>query len=195
MTTVNQTFKLSLLLFFVSVFLCCGAQDALNDSHKIVIGVPSVAIVDLESNYGSTITLAAVAPQEAGHSLKFNHLSNSGIWLNYSSIKSTSKNPTRDISVAVSNGPLPAGVNLQVVASAYSGNGDGTMGIPAGAVNLSTTPQVLVTDIGSCYTGDGVYNGHNLTYTLSLGTRANSYSALDADESKSISITYTISDH
>lgn len=171
------------------------AQDVDNDNHDMQLDVPSVAIVDLESATGTTIYLGPTAPTEAGNPLDFSSQTNSGIWLNYSSVKSTSQFPTRDIEVAITSGPLPNGISLTVLASPYSGSGDGTMGNPTGPVTLSNAPQAIINGIGSCYTGDGVNNGHNLIYTLNLAGGAGSYAALDSDNSNTIQITYTISDN
>ncbi|MDZ7846718.1 MAG: hypothetical protein U5L96_08080 [Owenweeksia sp.] len=104
-------------------------------------------------------------------------------------------NPTRDIEVVLTSGPLPAGVSLQVKADPYAGNGDGTMGTPNAGVNLTNSPQPIVTGIGSCFTGDGVNNGHNLTYTLNLSSNSGAYATLDADNSNTIQVTYTITDN
>ncbi len=185
------TLALSFILFATAL----TAQDADNDYHDMQLNVPSVAIVDLESASGTTIYLGPSAPTEAGNPVDFNSQTNTNIWLNYSSVKSTSQFPTRDIEVAITSGPLPNGVALTVTASPYSGNGDGTMGTPTGPINLTSAPQILINGIGSCYTGDGVNNGHNLTYTLNLAGGAGAYAALDSDNSNTIQITYTISDN
>lgn len=178
-------------VFTTAVF----AQDVDNDNHDMMLNVPSVAIVDLEAAAGTTINLGPTAPTEAGNSVDFSSQTNTGIWLNYSSVKSTSQFPTRDIEVAITSGPLPNGVQLDVAASPYSGSGDGTMGTPTGPVTLTSAPQVLINGIGSCYTGDGVNNGHNLIYTLNLAAGTGSYAALDSDDSNTIQITYTITDN
>lgn len=188
-TLATLTFALMIITTAVK------AQDANDDYHDMQLDVPSVAIVDLEAAAGTTIYLGPSAPTEAGEPVNFSSQVNTGIWLNYSSIKSSSQFPTRDIEVAITSGPLPNGVQLTVLASPYSGSGDGTMGTPTGPVTLSNAPQVLINGIGSCYTGDGVNNGHNLIYTLSLGGGAGAYAALDSDNSNTIQITYTISDN
>ena len=68
------------------------------------------------------------------------------------------------------------------------------MGTAASEVTLSGVAQNVITGIGSAYTGDGVSNGHNLTYTLDLDSGA-SYADLDFDDSTILSITYTLSDN
>ncbi len=192
-----ENMKTLATLTFVGILFTSAvmAQDVDNDNHDMQLDVPSVAIVDLESATGTTIYLGPTAPTEAGNPLDFSSQTNSGIWLNYSSVKSTSQFPTRDIEVAITSGPLPNGMSLTVLASSYSGGGDGAMGNPTGPVTLSNAPQAIINGIGSCYTGDGVNNGHNLIYTLNLAGGAGSYAAIDSDNSNTIQITYTISDN
>lgn len=184
-----------LLVAFLATSFSLNAQDDDDDVHDVVIGIPEVALVDLEASAGTSINLGPQAPTEAGLPLDFSAQTNSDLWLNYSSIKSTANDPTRDISAMISSGTLPGGMSLEVTAAADAGNGDGTMGSSAGAVSLTTTGQNVISGIGSAYTGDGVNNGHNLTYSLSLSAAAGAYAALDADDATTIQITYTISDN
>jgi hypothetical protein len=69
------------------------------------------------------------------------------------------------------------------------------MGAPTTAVTLTNTAQNIITGIGSAYTGDGVNNGHNLSYSLDLDATSGSYALLDFDESTTLEITYTLSDN
>lgn len=178
----------------VAVSFNAQAQDDDDDVHDIVIGVPAVALVDIEAASGTTINLLADAPTEAGLAVDFSTgASNSDLWLNYSSIKD-SANATRKITARITSGTMPAGMTLTVTAGADAGNGDGTAGTSAGAVNLTGTDQDIITGIGSVYTADGINNGHNLTYGLTLGGGAGSYAALDASNNTTVQITYTISD-
>ncbi|MDZ7847342.1 MAG: hypothetical protein U5L96_11515 [Owenweeksia sp.] len=57
--------------------------------------------------------------------LDFSGQTNTDLWINYSSIKSTANDPTRDITAQISNGTLPGGMTLDVTADAE--NGDGAM--------------------------------------------------------------------
>lgn len=183
-------------IFFSAAIIAASfsvqAQDDADDTHDIIIGVPAVALVDIEAASGTTINLGADAPTEAGDAVDFSTgASNNDLWLNYSSIKD-SANATRKITASITSGTLPAGVVLTVTAGADAGNGAGTKGTSAGAVNLTTTDQDIITAIGSAWTDDGVNNGHNLTYDLTLSS--GNYSSLDAADNTTVTITYTISD-
>lgn len=170
------------------------AQDTNIDAHNVVIGIPEVALLDLESASGTTITLGPTAPTEAGLAVAFPSQNNS-IWVNYSSIVGSTTEPSRNVAVQITSGAVPAGTTLEVVAVADAGSGDGTVGTPTTAVTLSGTAQNIITGIGSAYTGDGVSKGHNLAYTLDLAAAAGSYALLDFDESSTLEITYTLSDN
>ncbi len=169
------------------------AQDSNTDSHNITISVPEVAIVDIEPASSKNIVLGFTAPTEAGLPLVAIGTNNT-LWLNYSSIKST-ENPTRNVSASL-NSVIP-GIDIKVTAAAATGAGGGAVGTTAGTITLSAAPQAIVSGIGSAYTGDGVNNGHNLTYALAPGgngTVAN-YADLQAAASTVAKVTYTISDN
>lgn len=160
-------------------------SDGQSDDHTVTIVIPEVALVDVEPSASNDITLTYTAPTEAGLALTGD--TNSDLWLNYSSIKSTT-NPTRTVSVNLDQ--VVAGVNLKVTAAAAASGGVGTVGTPGSTLTLTTSDQTLITGIGSCYTGDGTSNGHNLTYEVDLlGT----YADLVASTGTILTVTYTIS--
>lgn len=192
---MKQFCKPMLVAAMAAFSLGVYAQDGKTDAHDIVISIPEVALVDIEASSGTSINLGPAAPTEAGDPVDFSTQINSDLWLNYSSIKSTANDPTRDITVSITNGTLPSGMTLTVTAGADASNGDGTMGSSTGTITLSTSAQNVVTGIGSAYTGDGVNNGHNLVYTLALAAAMGSYATLDADDGPTIEVTYTITDN
>ncbi len=161
------------------------AQDGLTAQHSISYNVPKVALVDVEG--ASTIALSLVAPTEAGEGMDMS-ASNNDLWLNYSS--TTSIKSTNTVSVSI-DAPL-AGVDLNVEASKDNGQGDGTVGTPSSVLTLDTKPQTIIDAIGTCYTGDGVKAGHNLTYSLNT----NNYSDINyTPKPTSITVTYTITNN
>lgn len=160
-------------------------QDALTDNHTVTITIPEVAILDVEPAASKALSMTFTAPTEAGNPLVGS--TNSTLWLNYSSIKSTT-NPTRTVSVKL--GALLAGVDLKVAAAADASGGGGTIGTAASQLTLTTSNQTLISGIGSCYTGDGASKGHNLTYTLAA---SGSYGNIEAVASSPLTVTYTIS--
>ena len=187
--------KLVLLTMIFGVFVKLQAQDGLTDSHDITISVPEVAILDIEPSASKDISLTPAAPTEAGDPISFGSATNTSLWLNYSSIIGTTSDPSRTITVAITGGTVPAGLDLKVQAAADAGNGAGTVGTAAGsALTLTGVAQNIVTAIGSCYTNTPENNGHNLTYSLSLESGGD-YADLDFDDSATVTVTYTISDN
>lgn len=182
----------SYIVVFVILSLAMAAQAQTNiKSHDVRINIPEVALLDLESSSPS-IALNLKAPNEAGNSVDFSNVNNSELWINYSSVTSSSL-PDRKVSAFI-EGEIPEGVKLNVSASSYTGSGAGKTGIPAGTITLTNNMQDIITQIGSCYTGDGVNNGHQLTYSLTLDEKAGSYADLSHDQSGTISVTYILTD-
>ena len=80
--------KISKLVFASVLYIATSsafAQDYEKDSHSLSIGIPPVALLDIELTVGKAISLNATSPTEAGKKVTFNQ-SNSDVWLNYSSI-------------------------------------------------------------------------------------------------------------
>ena len=187
--------------YFVFIFIIFSqiikAQDTNQDTHTVTIGFPQVVTLSLLSDTGTAIVLKGDAPSEAGNSVIFND-TNSDIWINYScSIIGTSVEPTKSIAAQITQGMVPLGLRLSVIASKDASQGGGTLGVP------ESTPVVLnhlkantvIDGIGVSYTGSGTTKGHNLTYTLSLDPTLGSYALLDFNQSGSLTVTYTLSDN
>jgi len=171
-----------------------NAQDKADDSHTVAISIPEVAILDLEAKGGTTVSLSVEAPTEAGEAVDFSNATDNNVWINYSSIVGKSET-SRVVAAKISENSVPDGMLLKVTAAKDAGNGDGTMGVSAGEVTLSSTDQKVITGIGSSYTADGAGNGHNLEYALELDPTAGSYSKIDFDQDVKLTITYTISNN
>jgi hypothetical protein len=160
-------------------------------SHNVSISIPEVALLDLEAN-DLNVNFDLKAPNEAGNRIDFSNAKNNQIWVNYSSVTSSSQ-PSRKICAYV-EGEIPAGLKIIVSASQYTGNGGGRTGTPTGSIALSGQMQDIITQIGSCYTGNGTNNGHQLSYSLELQNGDESYSDLAFDNSNTISVTYVLTD-
>ena len=189
--TLYYTILLIILIFYAAPL---AAQDDNDDVHNVIIQLPEVALLDLEAASGTSITLAPKAPNEAGQALDFSGETNSDIWINYSSIVGSKKEPSRDIMVQITAGSVPEGLQLIVSAGEDAGMGDGKMGKPLAPVVLDKISQKIITGVGSSYTGNGVAKGHQLTYSLTLDEKKGSYAKLDFDNSNTLAITYTLTD-
>ena len=159
------------------------AQDNSGAGEAVTYSLPAMEILDVE---GLAPTLTFAVPSEAGTAI-IDVTSNTS-WINYTSIIETGS--TNKVSVILSGTAVPLGTTLKVVAATHAGTGDGTYGTPTAAVTLSQTAQDLITTIGSCYTGTGNTNGHQLTYTWSVNP--DSYATVVAAGAADITATYTI---
>lgn len=186
---------------FITTILITGmvsmssfGQDDNTAIQNVMISVPEVALLDLESASGTTIQLSPEAPQEAGMAVDFSDQTNTGIWINYSSIVNSRTEPGRNITVQITSGSVPQGMVLNVAAGQDAGLGDGRMGKSTGSIQLTNKAQNIITGVGSAYTGNGVAKGHQLTYALSLDNVKGAYASLDFNQSNTVAITYTLTD-
>ncbi|MBK8500967.1 MAG: hypothetical protein IPL46_01515 [Saprospiraceae bacterium] len=97
------------------------AQDDHDDVHNLIIKIPEVALLDLESTGDKTINLGPEGPKEAGEALDFSNQTNSELWINYSSVIGSKSEPARDITVQITSGKLPTGILLRVKSAKDAG--------------------------------------------------------------------------
>jgi len=167
------------------------AQDN-TATHKINVQIPEVALLGLVSETQTEINLNTTSPAEAGNAVNFSNATNNQIWINYSSIISEAT-PKRKV-IAMIQGEIPEGINLKVEASGATGSGKGRLGKPAGEVILTNQPTDVIVDIGSCYTGKGINNGHYLTYKIEKEESNGNYARL-AQQQSSVNVVYTLTDY
>lgn len=192
-TTTAMNSKLLFTLLTLLMAGACFAQDDGDLNQSVDINVPEVALLDLESSSGTSITLSVEAPEEAGQPVDFSNAVDSSIWINYSSIRGSSTESNRHIYARIISGSVPDGMRLRVRASQDVGEGDGYMGVRTTWKTLNNNDQRVIRNIRSCYTGNGPGKGHNLTYELSLRTGNNKYRLIDFDDATTLTILYTIS--
>lgn len=185
-----------LYLFFIFALLISSvfSQESNTKGHQLQITIPEVALISVQ-NETPSIKLQGNKITEAGKKVTFNSSDNS-TWINYSSIVGSQNESNRFVSIQISEGTVPDGLNLLVKASQDVGKGNGEMGTPIESEQiLYKNPIKIVENIGSCYTGVGVNSGHNIKYELVLSDEENAYGNLDFDQSQTISITYTLTDN
>lgn len=90
------------------------------------------------------------------------------IWINYSSVVEPFS--TNAIYVSLGLGNVPAEISIKLRIDPYQGSGSGELGVPTAPIILGTFPQPIITNIGSCYTGQGEGQGHKLTYSWQLAS-------------------------
>lgn len=180
------------ILFVTALLLVAAAASAQWEEGQInvLFSVPEIALVDIEPSINNSVHFTVVPSAESGNSPEVQETVDQPLWINYSSSMSGTGN-SRKIVAEISNGRLPAGVELFLEASDYSGNGDGNTGYPLGKVSLNTQPKPIITGIGNCYTGNGSNNGHALTFSLNIAN----YAEIRANQETEFTILYTITDN
>lgn len=155
------------------------------------LSVPPVALVDIEPGLDNDIYFQVSPSMESGAEPVIENVSSQVLWLNYSSALKN-KNRTRSVVAEIQGGKVPKGLKLYIQASNYVGNGSGVLGKPKNnKVELTTKPRAIVTKIGNCYTGDGIGNGHALTFSMEL----TNFSNITSVDETTFTILYTIRDN
>ena len=171
-----------LLAVLTAGFSSAKAQDDATTT-TVAATVPEVSMIGVA---GSAVSLTFATPSSAGEG--FANVTSTDASLVYTSV--VGADVTNQITASLES-ELPSGLNLKVEAGVDAGNGDGTQGTATtGGLDLSTTSSVLVSAIGSAYTGTTSDDGRPLTYTLSVND--GEFENLVAD-SYSINVVYTIS--
>ena len=180
------------LTFAFIAFLGLGtvgafAQDTQTDNHTVTIDVPNVTLLDIEPSGSKNIAMSFVAPIEAGLGLT-NPTANTALWLNYTSV--VPAGVTRKIVVKYTTAGL-AGVDVKVTPGTPVISGGGTGGTSGAQVTLTASDQIIVTGIGSVFTGNGASSGVNLTYNVDAPSAG--FGSLVAATTP-VSVTYTLMD-
>lgn len=186
------------LLFIVLTILIplfTYAQDELESKHDINVSfsVPQTNLIDIASLNGKDIIFSPLDIDAVANGLNFT-LTNSDLWLNYTVVKSNTSSLKRiNVSVAATNFPL--GMSLKLKIDADIGLGKGDMGIPiTGFSDLipDAKSTEIISNIGSCFTGNGPNKGHNLHFKLDYDNTY--YDELHTNFNTIIILTYTITD-
>lgn len=113
------------------------------------------------------------------------------VWLNYSSL--VEWNTTNTICVNLNSENLPVEISIKLKIGPDAGKGAGKTGKPAQPIYLSSYPQAIITDIETCYTGQGVSSGHPLYYSLELKPEYNEKDFSVENVNFEVGVTYTFS--
>lgn len=135
----------------------------------VKVSVPAVSLVSFAESGSNMLT----NPGE-GAIQRIMPNSMDTTWINYSSV--IEDNAKNSICVNIISGNLPAEAVVKLKIGEDAGLGAGEIGSSVGQIALTEYPQVIITDIGTCYTGQGPGKGHPLTYTwewISDGEDAN----------------------
>ena len=159
------------LMMVILLPLSSGGQIIDSRSIDVTLNLPQIAVMDILPNT-STIELNVSAPTRAGEPIDISSATDESKWINYS----TSMAPggaRRNVTAQILSGTLPQGMRLKVKAGSYRGNGRGDQGTPSQEILINNTPQIILRDIGAGFTGRGVQQGHQLSFTLAYDNYAN----------------------
>ncbi|WP_372932236.1 hypothetical protein [Mariniphaga sediminis] len=163
--------KYGLRFLFLLMPVCAFSQWD-NGQVSVFFSMPEVALVDIEPGVNNRIHFTLSASTESGSQPVIEESADETLWINYSSALAGQQG-SRSVTAELSQGALPEGLRLYLEASDYTGGGDGQVGQPAGKIELSNQPRPVITGIGNCYTGDGIQNGHRLTFSIEIFDYAN----------------------
>lgn len=179
---------ISLVVLFFSFSTIVPAQNNNTAEMSITLKIPAIALIDFVVDGSQMITYSYSYSETNQVEQIITPTTGDKTWLNYSSIVKSGL--TNYITAHISSGSLPADVSLNVLIGADVGAGAGLKGTSIGQIALSTFPQNIITNIGSCYTGRGINKGHQLTY---IWENPDSYNySLNYEEGNAIAVTYTI---
>lgn len=186
-TILKKIIILAFLFFSVNSYVYSQWESGQINVH---LSLPEVTLVDIEPALDNSINFTVSPALKGGESPVIQETANQTLWLNYTSALSDGRN-SRSINAEISQGTLPEGISLYLEASSYAGTGAGQLGTPTGKIELSGTPGPLISNIGSCFTGDGINNGHQLTFSIQISD----YSKIYASDNLNYVVLYTITDN
>lgn len=186
-----KRYKITGTCIFIILLLKSSVAFSQLDEERLSVyfSLPEVALIDIEPGTNNDVQFRINSGMQSGESPTFEQ-SSADLWINYSSSLARSYN-TRSIVAEVSQGALPEGIILYLEATNYSGNGGGHHGRSAGKIALTNRPKPIITDIGNCFTGDGVNNGHLLSFSIEISD----YSKVVSVENSNMLVLYTITDN
>lgn len=94
-------------------------------------------------------------------------VADSSIWLNYTALVDPNETGYK-ITAELASGSIPEGMELYVRARPYIGLSMGHQGVPTGKIRIEHMPRAIIENIGTSYTGSGLYVGHQLVFTFEI---------------------------
>jgi hypothetical protein len=176
-----KLFKQAILGAVLAVLAVGLAGAAATTSHSVQMQIGEICLLGVTGAPSALV----IAPPASGGQTPANAADNS-TYLLYTSTVAAGK--TRAITAAWgASDAAPAGCSLKLTATPGAGVNQGAS---AGQITLAATARNIVTTIKSCATGNAAGNGARLAYLLSV----DDVTALVASESKTVTVTFTLTD-
>lgn len=186
----KNTRKITIILFLIiSIFpVDIYSQYDNSATMSLSVSIPAIALINFATDVNKTVTYtySNITPNQIEQIITPNI--GDATWLNYSSI--VKEGTSNYITVNINYGSLPSDVELYLQIGPDVGAGGGNTGSPANFITLSYYPQIIISNIGSCFTGVGVRKGHQLRY-IWKNSKGYDYE-LKYENGEQISVIYTI---
>jgi hypothetical protein len=176
---------LTLLLF--SLYIISSSAQRNVDEINVNLNLNEIAILNIEPS-NTMVVLNLETPNNPGEKAKITSVNNKK-WINFSSAI-TENSPPRNLSIKIEDGSVPSGIYLKLLISNYMGSGKGQLGASKNMITLNRSSQVIISDIGGAFTGNGINNGYEIIYFLEIYD----YKLLDVNNSETLSISLTLTD-
>lgn len=175
--------RLIIYLFLSLFYTFIYAQKEANLS---VITIPSVAKLAIKSAENAQV-IKNIAANSVVHQLKFSpKILSNNLWVNYSVTVGNSKQITGKKILVKLEEALPSEITLKLKIDKDLGKGGGNVGkAVAFPIILSTSPQAIITDIGTSFTGASFNHGHQIKYIIDENVNS-------SFQEESINIIYTL---
>lgn len=171
----------------IGFFSCTWVNGQEDNTAKLPVqmSIPASARLSLASSTTDQNSLTGSGTQQI-----ISPKTNGKFWINYSSI--VESNSTNSIYANLMSGDIPGDVAIDLNIGEEIGTGIGQVGKSTGTIRLSTYPQPIITNIGTCFTGQGANKGHSLNYIWKLLPNHDPKVELK-DLDLSVGVIYTIS--
>jgi hypothetical protein len=190
MLNLKQSYKTVFISFSLIIWIIFPiklySQKGNTINMKLNLGIPAISLINFYSESSTIVTYTYSLTEKNQVEQIITPNLGDATWLNYSSIvKSESNNY---ITVNIHSGSFPSEAELYLYISPDVGKGGGKVGIPTTSIVLSYYPQIIISNIGSCFTGVGIQKGHQLKY---VWKNAKDYE-IKYENGEKISVIYTI---
>lgn len=153
---------------------------------ELSLGITEVSLLKIST----TIISLQLKQQEAGLPLE-KSTSDSTARLLISSVVSVQP---RMMSARISEGRVPSGTRLELLALQPNVNFVGYAGTYAPPIILDETDKIFVTDIMTSYSGTDLSDGYPLKFIFSIDDDVSSYGLLRATTNTSVTVTITLTE-
>lgn len=184
----NRVFIWVLLLPFICSRL--EAQETVVElkntaTANVLLGVTEVSLIRVNAQ----VISLQLNQQEAGMAVE-SYKADSSARLHISSLISSQP---RYLTAKITDGDVPDGTELKLVALNPNANFVGPWGIFSPEVSLDRTDRIIISNIATCYSGTETQNGIPLKFIYSLNTDRATYGLIRATQGNNIVVTLTLS--